>query len=99
MTFRGGAYTLIDSEIGHNFDDITDINTFQSFGFEQVAPRQFHIMSSEASVVRFLFFLKMNMFMYGGKFATMSFLMALAAVPQLLLLDRIRNGYLRLSQP
>ena len=51
MTFFGGAFTLIDSELGHNFDDLTDINTFQTFAFGQLGPRQFHIMDEWAKEV------------------------------------------------
>ena len=51
MTFLGGAFTLIDSELGHNFDDLTDINTFQTFAFGQLGPRQFHIMDEWAKEV------------------------------------------------
>ena len=46
MTFYGGAYILMDSEVGHNFDDLTDINTSQSFAYHQVAPNQFYAPDS-----------------------------------------------------
>ena len=41
MTFYGGAYVLLDSEIGNNYDDLTDINTCQTFAHHQIAPNQF----------------------------------------------------------
>lgn len=52
MSFQGGVFSLLDSEIGHNFDDINDVNTFQTFAFNQINPRQFHIMNDQAQPVR-----------------------------------------------
>ena len=41
MTFEGGAYILLDSEIGHNFDDITDISTPVTYAFHSLSANSF----------------------------------------------------------
>ena len=52
MTFEGGAYILLDSEIGHNFDDLTDINTPITYAFHSLSTNRFLACESADGAIK-----------------------------------------------
>ncbi|KAK9845119.1 hypothetical protein WJX74_010776 [Apatococcus lobatus] len=52
QTFWGGSLTWVDSEVGHNFDDIVDINVPANFAFKQTGPREFFVQDVDGNSLK-----------------------------------------------
>ena len=50
MSFQGGSFTLKDSEVAHNFDDLTDINIVSDAAFASVDTTHLYVTAKCAVV-------------------------------------------------